>query len=216
MSKTALPYSVDNSKTARVLIQMLERRRPTDFWQVGVGSLHKCPEAAYIKATWPDVRIIGFEPDPRNYKAQLGDNYPGTLVNKACWNHNGTMPFFSRDARPSSGIIPRLGDDKKDFEKIEVNCVMLDTFAETLDPPPRLIVLWADCEGAELEMLRGASHLLEKQQIIAINAEICRLGVFFGGPSPSDVHLFLTGYGFREAARSPGHTDHWDAIYVKT
>lgn len=99
--------------------------------------------------------IYAFEPEISNYEKlsnQFGNNPKITLIKKGTWNTNTTLSFSDHDK--ASKIV-----EQSDY-KIEV--VALDTL--TYDFMPDGLIIKADIEGSELEMLNGAKNLIIKEK----------------------------------------------------
>lgn len=123
----------------------------------------------------PNLIIYAFEPDvaaAKQFKANLRRNPHLSarihLIEKAASDSNGTAVFLSSadTGNPEAG---RLRIPEESAHGIEVQTIRLDTFCEQMSLSPDVIKV--DVEGAEIDVLRGASGLFAKRQPAAILLE---------------------------------------------
>jgi FkbM family methyltransferase len=141
--------------------------RPKTFLELGA---HTGSDTAWM-ASLPGVTIHAFEPDPRN----LPPSMPNVTVHRAAvTDHDGSAPFimsawgWGRPWTHSSSLkMP-----KKHLERypvtfgdvIEVKTLALDTFCR--DRIGVVDFIWADIQGAEVEMIRGARETLARTRYL--------------------------------------------------
>jgi len=148
--------------------EKFSRRGPKIFLELGA---HDGSDTAWM-AKLPDVTIHAFEPDPRNSPPWLPNV---TFTRAAVSDVDGRLPFVLSETgwgRPwtcsSSLKQPKshLSRFPVSFGKtIEVESVTLDGYARsqrlgTVD------FVWADIQGAEGEMIRGARDLLNRTRYL--------------------------------------------------
>lgn len=102
--------------------------------------------------------IYAFEPEDLNYEKlshKFGSNSQITLLKKGTWNKSTTLSFSDHDK--ASKVV-----EESEY-KIEV--IALDEIS--YDFLPGKLIIKADIEGSELEMLKGAKNLIanEKPQL---------------------------------------------------
>jgi FkbM family methyltransferase len=110
-------------------------------------------------------KVYAFEPFPKNFekleihkKLNLLGNV--TIINAAVANNDGVISF-SNNSNDSANTYVADSFMFKNFEHIQVNAVTLDSFIESSQSSqPDLIKM--DVEGAELDVLKGATGILEK------------------------------------------------------
>jgi FkbM family methyltransferase len=112
----------------------------------------------------PFVNYIGFEPSKNEFEAlKLNLKNSQTLVNKALWDKNETIKFYSSvDTADSSTIQNGLEDDI-----VNVEAIRLDDFANNLNS---IKVLKIEAEGAEPEVLMGAIQCLKKCEYVVVDS----------------------------------------------
>lgn len=204
--------------------------RPDWVIQVGVGLFHEEADALkerinddhkeehVLKSEWPDCKFVGFEPHPDTYR-QIVRKYPGELFQVAISDGYGTTPLFTKKRHADGSSLhyhDLLSDDEQSkVGEVVVDVVTLDSwFAD--DPPKGKILLWLDCEGSELNVLRGGENFLERVDVV--NVEMASKPPSSGWCSPGEVHAYLAARGFwlqwiHTQRISAGQCD---AIYVRS
>ena len=161
------------------------------------------------------IRAYAFEASPYVYENFKDSVHPGVkYINKAV-SYQDDMVMFQIDKRfdpknTGHNTIMKRAEDL-DYEYVKVEAVSLDDFSG-IDAN---IVLWIDCEGANREVLSGASKLLNK--VSSIHIEVETKEFWKNQWLLKDVENYLAGYGFKEFARADvdiyGHQV--NIIYVK-
>lgn len=123
-------------------------------------------------ASLPGVRLHAFEPDPRNHPPALPNV---TLHRAAIADRDGTAPFilsmegWGKLWTHSSSIkSPKnhLTRHPVTFdETIEVRTITLDTFCRS-QGTEQIDFIWANVQGAEGEMIRGALQTFERTRYL--------------------------------------------------
>ena len=158
------------------------------FIDVGPGTLKS---EAWHKRRRKNFTVIGLEPGTNRYN-NLKDTYPGQLLNKAVADKNGEIDCWEAS---ESGIFLFMHKDiNGNFKKVKKEAIKLDSlewrnFNE--------IHIWADIEGAELLMLKGATEMLSSGKVKWINLEIRKNAPTEGWASAKQVYEFLDKYGFK-------------------
>ena len=116
-----------------------------------------------------DGKIVAFEPDPRNYiflkrNVEINNLKNVFIVRKALFSYVGKINFFLSNFFSNWTESRVLNSTEMSFKKennlIEVECTTLDEFiSENKNFYPDLIKI--DVEGAEIEILEGASETLK-------------------------------------------------------
>ena len=183
---------------------------PKVFLDVGVGVQNS--EAWQAKKAWKDVRIIGFESDAQRYKKLKG--FPGKLMNCAV----GTKDEIEIDMCRIDGMshmFPRPKQKDKGT-RVVVTQRSLDSIENEFGPFENVFI-WADIEGAELEMLRGSVGLLESDKVVGLNLELWKHLQVENWCVDTEVKEFLSRYGFIHTHDWPGpKINHYDAIFLRS
>jgi len=161
------------------------------------------------------IRAYAFEASPFVYERFKDEMHPGVkYINKAV-SYQDDVVMFQIDKRfdPSEvghNTIMKRAEDL-DYEYVKVESVALDDFAGMA----KNVALWIDCEGANREVLEGARKILK--EVSSIHIEVETKEFWKNQWLLEDVENYLTGYGFKEFARTNvddyGHQV--NIIYVK-
>jgi FkbM family methyltransferase len=178
----------------------------------GVGGHHE--EVAVMRETWPEMELYGWEPNAETYKGLL-DAFPGMLQNAALWSSRKELILYARDNwKDGTSVFEPKPGDSHGWKKHAVRAVTLDESVHVFEDS-RNGLLWLDCEGSELEALRGGTELVDRN-IGVINIELTCRPRQQGWPTPNEVHAWLDAHQFYQAWT---HTirpsiGQFDAIYV--
>lgn len=118
----------------------------------------------------PEGKHYAFEPIPTYYnvlKKKLADNKKVTVHPFALSNENGQAKYhFVKNAPAYSGLKKRDYDiSSPDIEMIEVETRTLDS---VLPKDHQYRVMKIDVEGAELQVLQGATEILQRNNLLIL------------------------------------------------
>ena len=135
-----------------------------------------------------------FEPVPEYFsmlKHNLKKNsvYNMTLYNTGLSNAQGRLPFYKHGG--GSGVT-----EAEDAEQIEVEMTTLDGFINETGAEWPVHVINMDCEGSELNVLKGGTDILEKDHP-AIFSEIHTGYLKQLDQSVDDIVGFLKGFNYQ-------------------
>jgi FkbM family methyltransferase len=171
---------------------------PDLFLDVGPGTVGS--EAWEAQRDWPRAEILGFEPCLERFRILRDSGYPGELLNVAVCDIVGEVPILMGDEYYQSILAPPIDAEEEQFyEKVEIRSVTLDHVmaAETsVIDDVRRVFIWADIEGSELRMLKGAKKLLASGRVTGLNLEVREARPAEGWCTAGEVEEFLSGYGF--------------------
>ena len=196
----------------RELAVLQHSSKPRWLYDIGVGPPPK-HEAKTLCAAVPGLRVIGCEPTQTVYQSLLEQHYPGELLNLAV----STAPSVHLREFADSALNTVKADtngDQRALRVVETQAVTLDWLDAHVGKPDG-IILWADVEGSELDVLQSGQSLLRSGRLRAINLEFTTVeGKLPGAPLAAELHAYVTslGYCLRQQVTEGG--DHHDRIYV--
>lgn len=117
----------------------------------------------YFKTIYPDARIIAFEPDKHIFEVlkcniEKYDLTNVELINKACWNSETTLRFFSEGADGG-----RMAEESETEKIITVDTIRLKKYLKE-----KIDFLKIDIEGAEVEVLPDIQNELKNVENIFV------------------------------------------------
>lgn len=180
---------------------------PDLFLDFGPGV--KDSEAWVVREVWPDTEIIGIEACDKRY-ANIKDIYPGKLHHMAVDEQEGVVSGYigGRHGMFKFGLEKEV--EVNNHRKVSVPTTTVDTLHTG-----GTVFIWADIEGAELRMLKGATELLGSENLLGLNLELYPQNAhkiwpnYTGNRCTADQVIdFLAQYGIecRGSARDPDLT----------
>lgn len=171
--------------------------------QVGVGGYHQ--EVDVIREAWPETKFVGFDP-------LMVKDYPGEFYQMAIGDENKRAPFYvKRRHQDGSSVFPLPDGQLRRTDEIDVRT--LDSLL--LNDVSGRTLLWLDCEGSELNALRGGEALLK--DIEMVNVELTAKPGGNHWTSPVDIYRHLADRGFLmlwvHTMRIPD--GQYDAVFVR-
>ncbi len=109
--------------------------------------------------------VLAIEPDPltlRCLRANTAGTSTITIAPVGLWHHDGELTFFSKPESADTSAVNQVG------EPFVVQVARLDTLTAGHTGRIRLIV--GDAEGAEPEVLAGATETLRRTDYVALDA----------------------------------------------
>jgi len=172
---------------------------------------------------WDTCTIHSFEPSPLTFE-KLEANTSGLggvhVVNAGVGAVPGTMMLQHNERPVMSSFLP-LGKAGwgSVVEETEVDIVTVDAYAAA-NGIERIDVLKTDTQGFDLEVLRCASSMFERQRVHVVLTEVNFNELYVGQAPFDEIFRYLVDRGFRPAALynlsfSQSHTLNWcDAMFV--
>jgi FkbM family methyltransferase len=185
-----------------------------------------------------DVSFIGIEPDERSSADLLGspealEFHDYRIISGAAWNREGAVTIsFTRKPMCSSHFQPnaRFLANFPEFDRFDVvrtgaiDCRRLDDLLSDDEDGVDFIKL--DLEGGELEVLRGATRVLEST--LCLHVEVAFQPIHEGRPLFGEVSEFLKkadiefvdflylGRWERDSLRGAGQVVYADVLFLRS
>ena len=182
----------------------------SDFFKKNVGAINYLDVGARggIADPWTKfspwmLNVIGFEPDPAEAEMLSKLNPDSKYYPNALWGSDEVREFYLCDWESTSSMYPpdeinnlKYADahcSKRTVKKIvNVQCSRLDSLLQTTDYPDFIKI---DTQGAELEILKGASGILNMSAPIVL-AETWCTPIYKGMPLTHKVMEFMYELGY--------------------
>lgn len=145
------------------------------------------------------VNYHAFEPSEQEHRLCQLNNPRGMCMNAALWNETRTLSFYSKKSTADSSAI-----EMDDFDSIvSVEAITLDEYC-LKNNINDIFILKLEAEGAEPEVLEGATRILDKIRYITADCGFER-GKEKSSTAPA-VTNFLLSHGFEMLAIKPKRT----------
>ncbi len=210
-----------NKITTQEMLERCVETQPKTLLNIGVGPLQH-NEAEVFKAKWPEIKIVGLEPNPDTFTERVS-GYPGKIYPWGLWSVSCLKTLtMVKEAKGKSSMLepdPKWKGrwsykNSKVCRKEVVSCVTLDQLDKALKFP-KDIFLWMDIEGAELEALKGGHELLKSGKVKWIDLEIGIQTRRVKEPSEDDISLLLKKYGFSVNMRYSTGSHFGNVVYTR-
>lgn len=152
-------------------------------------------------------RVIGFEPSPReqrwlNINLRLNHCKNVTIEPMALSNEEGEAILYLGDWSHTVFNSLRPPSISGYVKEINIRTISLDTYVERAGIK-HIDFIKIDAEGAEIEILKGANQLFNKDYHPVIMAEISNKRTEAWGYPSSDIYDFLANRGYSWFALNP-------------
>ena len=160
------------------LLCRLEKERAPVIFDVG-GNIGQ--SIAAYKELFSDAVITTFEPQEDCYdtlRRIYGGDEKVTLINAACAESSGTLPFFTMKCNTVSSLllpdarVQRMSiNHNYDYREISVPVVTLDSYCREKSLE-KIDIVKIDVQGAELGVLKGGTGLLSAGAVLIFYIEV--------------------------------------------
>lgn len=151
----------------------------------GSPGLHdRCRDAIFF--------LVDPVPHLKTHLAQLARKLGGTAFNVAAGSQDGELTFFLHTDTSGSSAYPQQEGRVLDGEEVSVPVRRLDGLIPGGIARPALLKI--DTQGAELEVIRGATRLLEEIDVVVAEASLHEMRK--GTPEIGDVIAEMASLGF--------------------
>jgi len=150
-----------------------------------------------MSSNYQQAKIYAFEPSKKCFES-LKTNFDAaniSLHNMAVGSSCGQLEFNEYSWSALNSLLKRAYGTAKIMETYLVEVVTLDEFCKNNDIS-YINLLKTDTEGFELNVLKGASSMMEKNKIQFVYVEIFFNENYVGQSSFGDIYNFLLGNRF--------------------
>lgn len=201
--------------------QMAERIGRSDPVIIECGC-HDGRDTKSFLDQFPGCSIICFEPDPRplqrhdppGFMDRIGDDPRVRLIRAAVGDRDGLTNLWRSSGQPPHKHLQRASDwdDSNsicrptghfdyspwckfpDDLRLVAPVVRLDTWLETAGPAS-IDLIWADVQGAEAMLIRGATETLKRTRWLY--TEFYDRPMYEGQPNRAEIEQMLPGWELR-------------------
>ena len=154
-----------------------------------------------FREIWPDSKVISFEPDPRLAKRlrRNWDGIPGITIIEAAVSDRNTRQDLFRYADPAQNSL--FDRDSRSWfhaevtDRLDVECFTLDNYCSQ-NSITHIDLLKADVQGAEFQVMSGATGLLQSRQIDYVVLELTFGDSYDGMARPHQVFELMESHGY--------------------
>jgi len=209
---------------------------PDVFIDVGVGGPYPY-EAWWFKEYWPYVGVIGYEPCNERFQKLIptafryhddtdhlvgiegGGGFPGWLQKEVVADVDGVYAGYMNnyDFRIKKDV-----DEEDPYKKVNMLSVTVDTLITNRlkmqndeDYKFKNVFVWADIEGGELTLLKGATQCLEEKRILGLNLELWPNPSIKEWPSSDEIVEYLEKFDYHIAFGEDCSYNDWDRVSQK-
>ena len=222
-----------NGRLTSLLWDVLERLRPTAFFDIGAfdGS---CGVAA--KQRFPRLLVYSFEANPEIFAlnqarvSAAGVTYLNRAVSDAVgsvkmyaprtlsryYDKGVVLPGHINEPKTTGKTSLLLRNEEAVYEEFDVDATTLDAFLveEGFDVAEQRMVLWIDVEGAADKVLQGAEKALANS--VAVLIEVENFEFWKEQKDSAYITRELISKGFVPVARDREYGDHqFNILFVK-
>lgn len=188
--------------------------KPHGVLHVGAHEAEEGP--AYRELGWGHVVWVEMLPDKaEELRQRFAGDPDNTVIEAAAWGESGIERDVFRASNNQSSSLYRpethlTAHPEIGFSQDRITTTRLD---EVLDPALSFDFLNLDCQGAEVEAMRGLGARL--RDVTWVYLEINVDSLYADIPLRADVDAFMFAHGFTRVAEAIHHQLGWgDALYV--
>lgn len=157
------------------------------------------------KKMFPKSHVHSFEPTPNMFNhltEKFGSNSTITLHNVALSSQVGEASFFINNSLLTNSLLQSAGNDYVASQQSYANQQEIKVKTETVDAViekqklSKIDILKIDAQGADLQVLKGASDALRSRSIKLILVEVEFLQLYKEQPLFHDLSAFLHSFEY--------------------
>jgi FkbM family methyltransferase len=160
---------------------------------IDVGAAFGLYSILASKMVGPKGKVVAIEPEPKIFQMLNSNIELNKLSNVKTLNYGAYSEETKLQLYSSYSVIPeRAGKNPSDFTEVE--CKKLDNLIFEIENINEVNWIKIDVEGAELEVLKGATKILSKSKDISLLIEIHNISE--GRNYYHSIRELLKNYGF--------------------
>lgn len=185
------------------------------FLDCGPGTVGS--EAWSVNDLNPNCKIIGIEPQKERYSMLKIENYPGELHNCAIGDSNIKKKGYTGFAEGKSDFWAIASKDLLEigaYRETIIDFVTIDNIIGNY----KNVFVWADIEGSEYNMIKGAINNMIQGNILGFFLEIHKESspdYVEGQGNFNDIENILFKYGFTKKIKYSDKGTHEDWLFLK-
>jgi FkbM family methyltransferase len=160
------------------------------------AGIHRGEDTKIFQQIWPESRIYGFEPDPRNIEFITNSdiaNLPGLMFfGFALSDTVGTTTLYLSDMQnevwAASSSLNAPKEHLRHFPQINFDkqVIVATTTLDNIIPECEVIdIIWLDVQGHELNVLKGGKNTLSRTKLLYL--EYYNVEMYEGQPRVKDL-----------------------------
>lgn len=181
-------------RRARARAETVELLQPLHDNSIYIGGIVQCglgdwAEGPILLSQYGGCGYMAVEPIQRFCFEAWQAGFRGPIIQAALWKETGGVTTL-QDFRSRTSML----DTEERRGPVEARLLTLDDAVEFVRFRSCQLLLWMDCEGVELEILKGAKNTLESTKVI-----VCELKdepKMPGWPTADVVVSTVCGYGY--------------------
>lgn len=196
------PYLYYNFKYNNpfLLKEKLFKNKAITIFDVGA---HDGRSIVEYKKKFPKSNIFSFEPTPETFKVlhnNFNEKYNINIFNLALTSFVGSTSFYINNSSFTNSILKLSDRNPLDFIKsqtsITVETTTIDVFCKEKNIE-RIHILKIDVQGADLDVLKGATEMLKSKCIDLIYIEVEFVEIYKDQPLFHDISMFLNEHKYK-------------------
>ena len=165
---------------------------------------HEAYEVDRMLSTFPKAEFLIFEPSTRYFQSlcqRFQNQRRVTCFEKALTDSVGQATFYETSLVGSGSLLRHAPAAERDYglksaETFDVETTTLDQFlSQSQEGNMDTDLLWCDVQGAELQVLRGATRMLGRCSAVFLEVAVWER-TYVGAALWPEITAFLAAYGF--------------------
>ena len=196
------PVNPGRENLIDAISRLLKGRKVTGIIDCGAFEGHA---SRMYSQMFSEAIIYAFEPVPETFSKlqELSISYPNIkAINKGVGSSSGRALLYETAYIGSSSLLPPNAAGLHYYpdlytvnNRYEVDVTTLDDWWRSVGGPA-IQFMKLDVQGGELEILKGATELLENAGVELMQTEVSFMETYSGQCLFSDVEIFLRNQGF--------------------